>query len=180
MKGLGFFAGGLLLQVFGFHGALWLMAALIAAILLMGLLSLPRELGKAKASKTVEGAVRKIPPGQSARCGTRVSIRRPRRVVRGRSARLFSMSITGPSSRSVRSSPPGPSSTASFRPRPAPRSPDGLSREVPGARPCSHSDCPCPSAHCGCPPPRFRRCSRPCAVRLCIRRSPSTPPCTLT
>lgn len=52
MKGLGFFIGGLLLQVLGFGGALWLMAALIAAILIMGLLSLPRELGKAKASKS--------------------------------------------------------------------------------------------------------------------------------
>ena len=54
MKGLGFFVGGLLLQVLGFRGALWLMAALIAAILMMGLLSLPRELGKAKASKSVK------------------------------------------------------------------------------------------------------------------------------
>jgi len=53
MKGLGFFAGGLLLQVLGFRGALWLMAALIAAILVLGLLSLPLELGKAKASKSV-------------------------------------------------------------------------------------------------------------------------------
>jgi MFS family permease len=52
MKGLGFFVGGLLLEVLGFRGALWLMAALIGAILVMGLLSLPRELGKAKASKS--------------------------------------------------------------------------------------------------------------------------------
>ena len=54
MKEIGFFVGGLLLQVLGFRGALWLMAALIATILLMGLLSLPRELGKAKASKSVK------------------------------------------------------------------------------------------------------------------------------
>jgi len=54
MKGLGFFVGGLLLQVLGFRGALWLMAALIGATLVMGLLSLPRELGKAKASKSVK------------------------------------------------------------------------------------------------------------------------------
>ena len=50
MKGLGFFVGGLLLQVLGFREALWLMAGLIGAILVMGLLSLPRDLGKAKAS----------------------------------------------------------------------------------------------------------------------------------
>jgi predicted MFS family arabinose efflux permease len=54
MKGLGFFVGGLLLQVLGFRSALWLMGALIGAILLMGLLSLPRELGKAKASKSMK------------------------------------------------------------------------------------------------------------------------------
>jgi predicted MFS family arabinose efflux permease len=54
MKGLGFFVGGLLLQVMGFRGALWLMAALIATILVVGLVSLPRELGKAKASKSVK------------------------------------------------------------------------------------------------------------------------------
>jgi predicted MFS family arabinose efflux permease len=52
MKGLGFFIGGLLLQMLGFKGALWLMAALILAVLLLGLLSLPRELGKAEASKS--------------------------------------------------------------------------------------------------------------------------------
>jgi MFS family permease len=54
MKGLGFFVGGLWLQVLGFRGALWLMAVLIAAILVLGLLSLPRGLGKAKASKSVK------------------------------------------------------------------------------------------------------------------------------
>ena len=53
VKGLGFFVGGLLLDVLGFRGALWLMAALIGAIFLMGLFLLPRELGKAKASKSI-------------------------------------------------------------------------------------------------------------------------------
>jgi len=53
MKGIGFFAGGLLLELIGFKGALWLMAGLIGLILIAGLITLPRELGKAKASKTV-------------------------------------------------------------------------------------------------------------------------------
>ncbi|UYN93616.1 MAG: organoarsenical effux MFS transporter ArsJ [Enhydrobacter sp.] len=53
MKGLGFFVGGLLLEVIGFAPALWLMAALIGAILLAGLVLLPRQFGKAKASKTM-------------------------------------------------------------------------------------------------------------------------------
>ena len=53
MKGIGFFFGGLLLEVLGFRGALWLMAAIIGGIFLAGLVSLPRQLGKAKSSKTV-------------------------------------------------------------------------------------------------------------------------------
>lgn len=52
MKGIGFFVGGLLLDLVGFKPALWLMAALIGVILAAGLL-LPRHLGKAKASKTM-------------------------------------------------------------------------------------------------------------------------------
>jgi predicted MFS family arabinose efflux permease len=54
MKGIGFFVGGLLLEILGFRGALWLLAALIAAILVVGALSLPVELGKAKPSRTVK------------------------------------------------------------------------------------------------------------------------------
>ncbi|MCO6416103.1 organoarsenical effux MFS transporter ArsJ [Siccirubricoccus sp. KC 17139] len=52
MKGFGFFVGGLLLQFVGFRPALWLMAGLLVAALAGVLLSLPRELGKAKASKS--------------------------------------------------------------------------------------------------------------------------------
>ncbi|SEO73828.1 Major Facilitator Superfamily protein [Rhodospirillales bacterium URHD0017] len=52
MKGVGFFVGGLLLDLVGFNPALWLMAIMIAAILVAGLL-LPRPLGKAKASKSM-------------------------------------------------------------------------------------------------------------------------------
>jgi hypothetical protein len=52
MKGLGFFVGGLLLDAMGFKPALWLMAGLIG-IVLLACLSLPRELGKAKASKSI-------------------------------------------------------------------------------------------------------------------------------
>jgi predicted MFS family arabinose efflux permease len=52
MKGLGFFVGGLMLDLVGFKPALWLMAGLIAIILLAGLL-LPRQLGRAKPSRTM-------------------------------------------------------------------------------------------------------------------------------
>jgi predicted MFS family arabinose efflux permease len=54
MKGIGFFIGGMLLDVVGFKPALWLMAAFLAVILAFGLAVLPRELGKAKSSKTFE------------------------------------------------------------------------------------------------------------------------------
>jgi len=54
MKGIGFFAGGLLLETLGFTQALWLMAALLAVILVSGLVLLPPALGKAKSSKTVK------------------------------------------------------------------------------------------------------------------------------
>ena len=53
MKGLGFFLGGLLLDLIGFGPALWLMAGLLAVIFIAGLALLPRQLGKAKSSKTI-------------------------------------------------------------------------------------------------------------------------------
>lgn len=53
MKGIGFFVGGLLLDITGFRNALWMMAALLAVIFVAGLLLLPRQLGKAKSSKTM-------------------------------------------------------------------------------------------------------------------------------
>ena len=53
MKGVGFFVGGLLLDAMGFRPALWLMAGVIGLILVVGLTSLPRKLGRAKSSKTM-------------------------------------------------------------------------------------------------------------------------------
>jgi predicted MFS family arabinose efflux permease len=53
MKGIGFFLGGLLLDLVGFRHALWMMASLLGIIFVAGLLLLPRQLGKAKSSKTI-------------------------------------------------------------------------------------------------------------------------------
>jgi MFS family permease len=53
MKGVGFFVGGLLLEVIGFRPALWVMAGLLGIILAAGLLTLPVHLGKAKSSRSV-------------------------------------------------------------------------------------------------------------------------------
>lgn len=52
MKGVGFFLGGLLLDSLGFSASLWLMAGLLAVVLVAVLLSLPRMMGKSKASKS--------------------------------------------------------------------------------------------------------------------------------
>lgn len=50
MKGAGFFLGGLLLDVLGFRGALWAMAAALALVLAGVATSLPPLMGRAKAS----------------------------------------------------------------------------------------------------------------------------------
>lgn len=52
MKGVGFFLGGVLLDSLGFSASLWLMAGLLALVLVAVLGSLPRMMGKAKASKS--------------------------------------------------------------------------------------------------------------------------------
>jgi hypothetical protein len=49
LKGAGFFLGGLLLGIVGFRPALWGMAGGLLGMLLLAGLTLPRELGKAKA-----------------------------------------------------------------------------------------------------------------------------------
>ncbi|WP_137180749.1 organoarsenical effux MFS transporter ArsJ [Roseomonas sp. AR75] len=54
MKGVGFFLGGLLLEALGFRGALWVMAAALALILVGVVLSLPPLMGRAKASRSAK------------------------------------------------------------------------------------------------------------------------------
>ncbi|WP_119418465.1 organoarsenical effux MFS transporter ArsJ [Desertibaculum subflavum] len=53
MKGVGFFLGGLLLDLAGFREGLWLMAGALAVILIAAALSLPARLGRAEASKSM-------------------------------------------------------------------------------------------------------------------------------
>jgi predicted MFS family arabinose efflux permease len=53
MKGIGFFAGGLLLDSFGFSQALWLMAGLLGIVLILVFFTLPPMMGKSKASRDV-------------------------------------------------------------------------------------------------------------------------------
>ncbi|TMP78975.1 MFS transporter [Pseudoalteromonas phenolica] len=49
LKGVGFFLGGLLLTLFGFQGALWLMAGMLMLVWLLSLWRLKTDLGKKKA-----------------------------------------------------------------------------------------------------------------------------------
>jgi predicted MFS family arabinose efflux permease len=56
MKGVGFFLGGLLLDLLGFRGALWAMAALLAVVLVAVLASLPPMMGKSGLSTEVPAA----------------------------------------------------------------------------------------------------------------------------
>ncbi|MGE4126338.1 MAG: organoarsenical effux MFS transporter ArsJ [Pusillimonas sp.] len=54
MKGFGFFLGGVLLQTLGFQASLWLMAALLAVVLLAVVSFLPKMMGKSKASTSAK------------------------------------------------------------------------------------------------------------------------------
>jgi predicted MFS family arabinose efflux permease len=54
MKGVGFFLGGLLLEAAGFQWALWIMAGLLALVLVAVVVLLPFGLGKSKPSKSAK------------------------------------------------------------------------------------------------------------------------------
>ncbi len=48
LKGVGFLAGGVLLQAFGFQMSLWLMAAMLGIVFVLAILMVKMELGRAK------------------------------------------------------------------------------------------------------------------------------------
>jgi len=73
MKGIGFFLGGLLLEVLGFRGALCAMAGLLALVLVGVVSSLPPMMGKAKASRSVRELFAKN-PGINALAAARVAL----------------------------------------------------------------------------------------------------------
>lgn len=49
LKGVGFFLGGMLLSLAGFAGAVWIMIGVLSLVLLLSLIKLKEDLGKAKA-----------------------------------------------------------------------------------------------------------------------------------
>jgi predicted MFS family arabinose efflux permease len=136
MKGFGFFLGGLLLQTVGFRPALWLMVALLAVVLAGVLLSLPRELGKAKASKSFKELFAKN-RGVNLLASARIFMFGSRDVwfVVGLPVFLYSQGwhyigvATFLAAWTI-----GYGGVQALAPQVVRRSPDGLSREVPEAR----------------------------------------------
>jgi MFS family permease len=61
MKGAGFFVGGLLLATLGFTGGLFLLAAGLAVILVLTVLTLPRGMGRAKQKTPLTRILAKAP-----------------------------------------------------------------------------------------------------------------------
>ena len=135
-KGAGFFLGGLLLQVAGFQVALWLMAAMLAVVLAGTVLSLPRTLGKAKASKSFRELFAKT-QAINLMAGARIFLFGSRDVwfVVGLPVFLYShgwqyMNVAG----FVAAWTIAYGAIQAIAPSLVTRSADGLSREVPAAR----------------------------------------------
>jgi predicted MFS family arabinose efflux permease len=136
MKGAGFFVGGLLLETVGFRGAMWLMVAALALVLAGVAMSLPRTLGKAKASKSFRELFAKT-RSINLMAAARVFLFGSRDVwfVVGLPVFLYSqgwryMEVAG----FIASWTIGYGLVQAIAPSVIRRSPDGLSREVPEAR----------------------------------------------
>ena len=136
MKGAGFFLGGLLLQTVGFRASLWIMAGLLAIVLLGVATSLPTMMGKAKASKSAKELFAKS-AGINALAAARVVLFGARDVwfVVSLPVLLYSVgwSFTGVGS-FLAAWTIGYGLVQALAPSIVRRSADGLSREVPAAR----------------------------------------------
>jgi predicted MFS family arabinose efflux permease len=136
MKGFGFFLGGVLLQTLGFQGSLWLMAGLLALVLLGVATSLPRMMGKSKASKSAKELFAKN-AGINTLAAARVVLFGARDVwfVVGVPVFLYSVGWTFTMVGTFLATwTIGYGLVQALAPNIVKRSPDGLSREVPAAR----------------------------------------------
>ena len=136
MKGFGFFLGGVLLQTLGFQGALWLMASLLAIVLLGVVTSLPQMMGKSKASKSAKELFAKN-AGINALAAARVALFGARDVwfVVGVPVFLYSVGWTFTMVGTFLAAwTIGYGLVQAMAPNIVKRSPDGLSSEVPAAR----------------------------------------------
>ena len=136
MKGAGFFLGGLLLQTVGFRASLWIMAGLLAIVLLGVATSLPTMMGKAKASKSAKELFAKS-AGINALAAARVVLFGARDVWFVVSLPVFLYSVgwsfTGVGS-FLAAWTIGYGLVQALAPQIVRRSADGLSNEVPAAR----------------------------------------------
>ena len=136
MKGAGFFLGGLLLQTVGFRASLWIMAGVLAIVLLGVATSLPTMMGKAKASKSAKELFAKS-AGINALAAARVVLFGARDVWFVVSLPVFLYSVgwsfTGVGS-FLAAWTIGYGLVQALAPSIVRRSADGLSREVPAAR----------------------------------------------
>lgn len=136
MKGIGFFLGGVLLEVLGFRGALWAMAGLLALVLVGVMSSLPPMMGKAKASRSVRELFAKN-PGINALAAARVALFGARDVwfVVGVPVFLYSVGWTFTMVGSFLAAwTIAYGMVQALAPQVVKRSADGLSQEVPAAR----------------------------------------------
>jgi MFS family permease len=136
MKGFGFFLGGLLLQTLGFKGSLWIMAGLLALVLVGVVFSLPPMMGKSKASKSAKELFAKN-PGINALAAARVALFGARDVwfVVGVPVFLYSVGWTFTMVGGFLAAwTIGYGLVQAMAPQIVKRSVDGLSREVPAAR----------------------------------------------
>ncbi|MDP3715736.1 MAG: organoarsenical effux MFS transporter ArsJ, partial [Burkholderiales bacterium] len=136
MKGVGFFLGGLMLELLGFRGSLWIMAALLGLVLLGVVLSLPPMMGKSRASKSAKELFAKN-PGINALAAARIFLFGARDVwfVVGVPVYLYSAGWTFPMVGGFLAAwTIGYGLVQSIAPRLVRRSSDGLSHEVPAAR----------------------------------------------
>ena len=136
MKGVGFFLGGLLLETVGFRPALWGMAAALGLVLLAVITLLPPLFGRAKASRSIRELFAKS-RGVNLLAAARIVLFGARDVwfVVGLPVFLYSQGW-----RFVEVGGFLAAWTIAYglvqaaAPALVPRSPDGLSREVPAAR----------------------------------------------
>lgn len=136
MKGIGFFLGGLLLETLGFQWSLWLMAGLLALVLLGVVLSLPPMMGKSRASKSAKELFAKN-PGINALAAARVALFGARDVwfVVGVPVYLYSVGWTFSMVGGFLAAwTIGYGLVQALAPQLVRRSQDGLSQEVPAAR----------------------------------------------
>lgn len=136
MKGVGFFLGGLMLQVLGFQGSLWAMAGLLALVLVGVVAALPPMMGKSKASKSAKELFAKN-AGINSLAAARVTLFGARDVwfVVGVPVYLYSAGWTfAMVSGFIAAWTIGYGFVQAMAPHIVRRSADGLSQEVPAAR----------------------------------------------